>query len=132
MAKFDPFLSLDCARVEGVGAQSKERKGSNFAAQRSGAIVQRPEGPNTYDTRNLAMAIWQPCLLEQSPTGALPQGVLESKVHPALPFLVIAQVVLLHDVPGFWISDILIFPHAFTYYRVSLQVSNLGWVDFVK
>ena len=38
MAKFDPFLSLDCARVEGVGAQSKERKGSNFAAQHSGAI----------------------------------------------------------------------------------------------
>ena len=32
MAKFDPFLSLDCARVEGVGAQSKERKASNFAA----------------------------------------------------------------------------------------------------
>ena len=32
MAKFDPFLSLDCARVEGVGEQSKERKGSNFAA----------------------------------------------------------------------------------------------------
>ena len=31
LAKFDPFLSLDCARVEGVGAQSKERKGSNFA-----------------------------------------------------------------------------------------------------
>ena len=31
-AKFDPFLSLDCDRVEGVGAQSKERKGSNFAA----------------------------------------------------------------------------------------------------
>ena len=32
MAKFDPFLSLDCARVEGVGAQSKEMKGSKFAA----------------------------------------------------------------------------------------------------
>ena len=32
MAKFDPFLSLDWARVEGVGAQAKERKGSNFAA----------------------------------------------------------------------------------------------------
>ena len=32
MAKIDPFLSLDCARVEGVGAQSKDRKGSNFAA----------------------------------------------------------------------------------------------------
>ena len=24
-AKFDPFLSLDCARIESVGAQSKER-----------------------------------------------------------------------------------------------------------
>ena len=32
MAKFDPVLSLDCVRMEGVGAQSKERKGSNFAA----------------------------------------------------------------------------------------------------
>ena len=32
IAKFDPFLSLDCVRVEGVGAQSKDRKGSNFAA----------------------------------------------------------------------------------------------------
>ena len=60
MAKFDPFLSLDCARVEGVGAQSKERKGSNFAAQRSGAIVQKPEGPNTHDSKNPAIAIWQP------------------------------------------------------------------------
>ena len=28
-ATFNPFLSLDCARVEGVGR--KERKGSNFA-----------------------------------------------------------------------------------------------------
>ena len=51
MAKFDPFLSLECARVEGVGAQSKERKGSNFAAQRSGAINQKPEGPNIYDLK---------------------------------------------------------------------------------
>ena len=32
MAKFDPFYFLDCARVQAVGAQSKERKGSNFAA----------------------------------------------------------------------------------------------------
>ena len=32
MAKFDPFLSLDCARVEGMGAQSKERNGSDLAA----------------------------------------------------------------------------------------------------
>ena len=53
MAKFDPFLSLECAGVEGVGAQSKERKGSNFAAQRSGARVQKPEGPNAYD-----LGIW--------------------------------------------------------------------------
>ena len=53
MAKFDPFLSLDCARVEGVGAQSKERMGSNFAAQRSGPIVQKPEGPNTYNLKIL-------------------------------------------------------------------------------
>ena len=51
MAKFYPFLSLDCARVEGTGAQSKERKGSNFAAQRGGAIVQKPEGPNTYNLK---------------------------------------------------------------------------------
>ena len=32
MAKFDPSLSLDCTGLEGVRAQSKERKGSNFAA----------------------------------------------------------------------------------------------------
>ena len=39
------------------------RKGSNFAAQLSGAIVQKPEGTNTYYLKNLAIAIWQPCLL---------------------------------------------------------------------
>ena len=31
MAKFDPFLSLDCAPQPSTLAQSKERKGSNFA-----------------------------------------------------------------------------------------------------
>ena len=31
-----------------------------LTAQRSGAIVQKPEGPNTYDSKNLAVAIWQP------------------------------------------------------------------------
>ena len=31
MAKFDPFLSLDCAPTPSALAQSKERKGSNFA-----------------------------------------------------------------------------------------------------
>ena len=30
-AKFDPFLSLDCAHTPSTLAQSKERKGSNFA-----------------------------------------------------------------------------------------------------
>ena len=29
-AKFDPFLSLDCAPTPSTLAQSKERKGSNF------------------------------------------------------------------------------------------------------
>ena len=32
-------------------AQSKERKGSNFESQNSGAIVQKPERPNTYDSK---------------------------------------------------------------------------------
>ena len=64
MAKFDPFLSLECAGVEGrVGAQSKERKGYNFAAQRSGAIVQKRKGPNTYNLK-----IWL------SPSGNLGWG----------------------------------------------------------
>ena len=30
-AKFDPFLSLDCTPTPSTLAQSKERKGSNFA-----------------------------------------------------------------------------------------------------
>ena len=30
-AKFDPFLSLDCAPTPSTLAQSKDRKGSNFA-----------------------------------------------------------------------------------------------------
>ena len=38
-AKFDPFLSLDCAPTPSTLAKSKERKGSNFA-------------------------IWQPCYQE--------------------------------------------------------------------
>ena len=50
-AEFDPFLFLDCARVEGVWEQSIERMGSNFAAQRSGAIVQKLEGPNMNDLK---------------------------------------------------------------------------------
>ena len=46
-AKFDPFLSLDCAPTPSTLAQSKERKGSNFA-------------------------IWQPCL--QVPRLPIPAG----------------------------------------------------------
>ena len=57
-AKFDPFLSLDCARVESVGAQSKERKGSNFAVQRSGAIVLPVHRAKHILSKNLAIAIW--------------------------------------------------------------------------
>ena len=60
--KIDPFLSLDCARAEGMGAQSKDRRGSHFAVQGSGAIVQKPDGPSTYDSKNPAIAIWQPCV----------------------------------------------------------------------
>ena len=60
MAKFDPFYSLDCARVQAVGAQSKERKGSNFAAQRSGAIGHQARRVKTIQSKNLAIAIWQP------------------------------------------------------------------------
>ena len=46
MAKFDAFLSLDCARVEGVGAQSKERNqgegvGVHNPRKGRGQILQR-------------------------------------------------------------------------------------------
>ena len=63
MAKCDPFLSLDCTRVEGVGAESKERKGSNFAAQRSGAIVLQAQRNKYIQSKKLAKAIWQPWLM---------------------------------------------------------------------
>ena len=45
-----PFLGL--YQGEAVGAQSKERKGSKFAAQHCRAIVQKPERPSTYDLKN--------------------------------------------------------------------------------
>ena len=52
-AKFDPFLSLDCAPTPSTLAQSKERKGSNFAIWqpwrellcRCGLSQQPEEGP---------------------------------------------------------------------------------------
>ena len=49
MAKFDPFLSLDCAPTPSTLAQSKERKGSNFA-------------------------IWQPCRQAVDDSGILYTG----------------------------------------------------------
>ena len=65
-----------------MGAQSKERKGSNFGAQRSGAIVQKPES-QTLRSKNLAIAIWQPCLVvEDVLLGALQVvGLLQRRAH---------------------------------------------------
>ena len=60
-AKFDPFLSLDCAPMPSTLAQSKERKGSNFA-------------------------IWQPCcvfnLQFDLPRPLLPYFSLSSRFLP--------------------------------------------------
>ena len=51
-AKFDPLLSLDCASTHSPLAQSKERKGSNFAIwQPREGVLLRP---------NLADAVLQP------------------------------------------------------------------------
>ena len=51
MAKCDPFLSLDCARVEGVGRNPRE--GRDQILQRS--VVEpfslKPEGPNIYNLK---------------------------------------------------------------------------------
>ena len=51
-----PSLSLDCARVE-----AKERKESNFAAQRSRAIVLPARRAKHIQSKNSAIPIWQPC-----------------------------------------------------------------------
>ena len=60
--KLDPFLSLDCAPTPSTLAQSKERKGSNFAAQRSGAIVLQDRRAKHIQSKDPAIAIWQPRL----------------------------------------------------------------------
>ena len=93
MAKFDPFLSLDCVRVEGVGAESKERMGSNFAAQHSGAIVQNPEGPNTY---NLKIWLLTSGNLELE-TGGGPAG---AAIGPAVAAAAVAVVVTVDAAVG--------------------------------
>ena len=84
MAKFDPFLSLDCARVEGMGAQSKDRKGSNFAAQRSGAIVQKPKGPYTYDLKIQIQPSgnYEPLAEEEHAVGQLDRSLVQHVPHP--------------------------------------------------
>ena len=42
-AKFDPFLSLDCAPIPSTLAHSKERKGSNFAIWQPWQQVHHPQ-----------------------------------------------------------------------------------------
>ena len=83
-AKFDPFLSLDCAPTPSTLAQSKETKGSNFA-------------------------IWQPCGQGAPPDPGrrlgLPgaaAGLREQEAHPlvlqgALPHLQARYVTWLND-----------------------------------
>ena len=51
MAKFDPFLSLYCARVEGVGVNPRKGRDQILQCSVGGAIVQKPEGPTTYDLK---------------------------------------------------------------------------------
>ena len=57
-AKFDPFLSLDCTPTPSTLAQSKERKGSNFA-------------------------IWQPCPKALVTTGAWSEYTISNQVEGA-------------------------------------------------
>ena len=49
MAKFHPFLGLHQGGGRGGAIQGKE--GIKFAVYHSGAIVQKPRGPKTYDIK---------------------------------------------------------------------------------
>ena len=51
IAKFDPFLSLDCAPTPSTLAQSKERKGSNFVIY---LATMKGKGSNGYDNKRSA------------------------------------------------------------------------------
>ena len=68
------------------GAQSKERKGSNFAAQHSAAIVPQAQRAKRIQSKSLSIAIWQPCLGELAVCddkvvgGDDPEGARPSKV----------------------------------------------------
>ena len=62
MVKFDPFHFLGLRQGGGVGAQSKERRRSNFEVFQNEAIVLQALGAKYILPKNLAIAIWQPCL----------------------------------------------------------------------
>ena len=53
MAKFDPFLSLDCTGL----AQSQERKGSNLTVYRGGAVVIEARRAKGIQSNNSDVAI---------------------------------------------------------------------------
>ena len=57
-AKFDPFLSLDCAGVEVVGAQSGN-DGIKFCSVAKGSHSPLSQKALT-QSKNFATAIWQP------------------------------------------------------------------------
>ena len=53
------------------------RQGRDQILHCSGAIVQNPEGPNTYNLKNLAIAIWQPCFKKALRAKEAMAGVIE-------------------------------------------------------
>ena len=70
MAKFDPFLTLDCAGLEGGGGNP--RKGRDQILQRCGAEPQsfKPKGPN-------ANNLWPPYLESL-------EGILKGSAGPRI------------------------------------------------
>ena len=63
-AKFDPFLSLDCAPTPSTLSQSKERKGSNFANWQPCRHPPLHGIPNDWDER--ASEGMRPCSEKQN------------------------------------------------------------------
>ena len=58
---WSPPPPLQGCQTAKFGAQSKERKGSNFAAQHSIAMALHPGWAKRLQFENSAIAIWQPC-----------------------------------------------------------------------
>ena len=57
-AKFDPFLSLDCTTTPSTLAQSKERKGSNFAIwQPCGGIIRSKLSVSSFPALHLSILV---------------------------------------------------------------------------